>query len=261
MRIPMLRAALVAALSGVSLSASAAVQLFFEDFEGYTSFPDEIPNNDPVNRGIPRLSEGASEVWYGGRFETPDSNASINSDLAIQKFGGGTNLTHTGRFEDDAGLLFRISTIGYFDVTLSFDWRTFLADTGDRVVVGYRVGSAGFASGCTGEGEAACFQDFRSSAGNLPWYTSEGGTTLSGNWTQLMRATKSDSWQSESFLLPDAVENQSEVVFAFWLDNGEGDYAKLDNVRVMANPVPLPAAVWLLGSALGGLATVARRRR
>jgi hypothetical protein len=86
-------------------------------------------------------------------------------------------------------------------------------------------------------------------------------TTLSGNWSQLLRDAKSDGWKSESFDLPDAVENQSEVWFAFWLDNGEGDFAKVDNIKVTATVVPVPPAVWLFGTGLLGLVGVARRRK
>jgi hypothetical protein len=72
----------------------------------------------------------------------------------------------------------------------------------------------------------------------------------------------SNSWNDESFLLPDAVENQAEVWIAFWLDNGEGDHGKIDNVLVEAmttTPVPVPAAAWLLMSALGCLGVLRRR--
>jgi hypothetical protein len=33
----------------------------------------------------------------------------------------------------------------------------------------------------------------------------------------------------------------------------------MDNLRVVANPVPVPAAVWLLGSALGAIGLQRRR--
>ena len=251
-----MRGGAVVALSW-SVGASAAT-VFSENFEGYTSFPDQIPWGDPGNKGIPKISEGAAEVWYGGRFETPD-NGSIDSDLYIQKVGGGSNPTHTGRFEDDAGLLFKLNTTNLDNITLSFDWRTFLAETNDRFVAGYHVGPISGFGACTGEGEAGCFADLRTS---LPWYrTGMMGKTLTGNWTQLLRANAANSWSNQTYLLPDAVENQSEVWFAFWLDNGEGDHGKLDNVTVTATVVPVPAAMWLFGSGLAGFGVFARRQR
>lgn len=239
-----------------SVNAQAVI-LFDEDFEGYTSFPDTVPSTDQVNKGIPKISEGASEVWYGARFETPDGG-SIDSDLFVQRFGDafsppcvGVNCTHTGRFEDDAGLLFKINTTNMTSVTLGFDWRTFRAETGDRLVVGYHVGPISGFGACAGNGEAGCFADLRTS---LPWYASQNGTALSGNWTQLLRASASSSWHDESFSLVGA-DNASEVWIAFWLDNGEGDYAKIDNILVTAAPVPEVEtwAMMLVGMGLVGL--------
>jgi hypothetical protein len=245
-------------LSAFALSASATT-VFSEDFEGYNTFLDQDPLFDPINAGIPKLSEGATEIWYGARFEDPDHGATtINENLAVQKFGGGSNNTHTGRTENDAGLLFKLDTTNLDSITLNFDWRTFSASTSDRFVVGYHIGSISGFGTCTGEGETGCFADLRTA---LPWYTSQTGTTLTGNWSQLLRDTKSNAWQSESFLLPDAVENQSEVWFTFWLDNGEGDFAKVDNINVTATVIPVPPAVWLFGTGLLGLVGVARRRK
>jgi hypothetical protein len=253
-------AGIFASAALVSGAAHAApVTIVSENFEGYTSFPTQNPLFDYVNSGIPKISEGASAIWYGGRFETPDSG-SIDSDLAVQQYGGGSNPTHTGRFEDDAGLLLRLDTTGMSNIQLSFDWRTFLVGTSDRLVVGYHVGSISQFGTCTGQGESGCFADLRTA---LPFYTNQNdlNPTPTGNWTQLLRASYSNAWTSQSYTLAPTVENQSEVWLAFWLDNGEGDYGKIDNVMVTATVVPVPAAVWLFGSGLLGLAAFARRKR
>lgn len=256
---PFKRAALAVLFSLSGISTAQAVTVFSDTFQGYTSFPNQDPFFDPINAGIPKKSEGAAEVWYGARFEDPTPSTfpqTINDDLAVQRYGGGTNDSHTGRVEDDAGLVFKLNTTGLDAITLSFDWRTFLAGTTDRFVVGYHVGPiAGFGA-CTGEGEPGCFADLRTT---LPWYTTQTGTTLTGNWSQLLRNTQSNAWKGESFLLPDAVENQSEVWFAFWIDNGEGDYAKIDNILVSAVPEVDAYAMMLAGLGLIGF-TVYRRR-
>lgn len=250
---------IAAAVLFSGVAHAAPVTIISENFEGYTSFPTQNPYLDYVNAGIPKISEGAAAVWYGARFEV--GNGTIDSDLAVQKVGGGTNPTHVGRFEDDAGLLLKIGTTGLNNVTLSFDWRTFLAETTDRLVVGYHVGPISGFGPCTGNGEAGCFADLRASSGTpLPWFTTETGSTLTGNWTQLLRASASNSWNSQTYTLSGAA-NQSEVWIAFWLDNGEGDFGKIDNVTVTATVVPIPAAVWLLGSGLFGLGAFVRRRR
>ncbi len=246
-------------LSTASISQAAVVSLFDEDFEDYTSFPNQAPRGDRINRGIPKISEGAKGIWYGARFETPD-NGTINQDLAVQKIGGGSNNTRTGRAEDDAGLLIKLDTTGLQDIKLDFDWRTFLAGTNDRFVVGYRAAPVSDFGTCTGEGEAGCFADLRSS---LPWYTTQLGTPiLTGNWSELLRETRSNIWTSKTFTLDASANNQSEVWIAFWMDNGEGDYAKIDNISISGTAiVPVPAAVWLFGSGLLGLAGMVRRKQ
>jgi hypothetical protein len=157
-------------------------------------------------------------------------------------------------------MLFKINTTGLSNVNLSFDWRTFLADTNDRFVVGYHVGSlAGFGT-CNGNGETGCFADLRGNA--TKWYTNQNdlNPTTTGNWNQLLRATGSDAWQNESFLLGNNANNQSEVWIAFWLDNGEGDFVKFDNVSVTAVPEADTYALMLAGLGLVGY-TVSRRKR
>lgn len=248
-------------LLGFSAANNAqAVTLFSEDFEGYTSFSGLL---DPVNSGIAKLSEGAQQTWYGARFEGTDTflstystKDSIDADLAIQKFGGPltTNNTHTGRVADDAGMLFKISTVGYSSVNLSFDWRTFLAETPDRIVVGYHVGAisdfgSDFAgSACAGNGENGCYADLRS-----------GANSWTSGWTELMRDSASNSWNSENLAL---AAGQSEVWVAIWMDNGNGDFAKFDNVLVTATPVPEADTYAMLLAGLGLVGyTVSRRKR
>src|SRR5262245_7668620 len=96
---------LAALLSG---APARATSLFWEDFERYTSFPSQIPQGDPVNVGLPEISEGAKQLWYAARFEAPASRCSdgtLGCDLTVQRFGGTGNLSHVARFEDDGGLL------------------------------------------------------------------------------------------------------------------------------------------------------------
>lgn len=228
------------------VTPAGADTLFWEDFDGYTSFPAQDPIGDHVNPGVPRQSEGADEVWYGARFQGPDSNCfpmgSIDCDLAVQQFGNlTTNPTPVGRFEDDAGILFSIDTSGYQDVTLDFDWRTFSATSGDMLVVGYFVGeipAALFATNMTA--------DLRSTA--YDWT----------NWVELERQNAHNTFSHETWALPD---DAGTVWVAFWIDDGEGDYGKVDNVHVSATLIPEPATALLLGLALAALSAGRRSRR
>jgi hypothetical protein len=126
--------ALAALLAGLPARATT---LFWEDFEGYTHFPSQIPLGDPVNVGLPEISEGADELWFGARFQTPSSacsGGSVGCDLTVQKYGGSTNPSHVARVSDEAALLFSIDTTDFENVVLSFAWRTFSASSGDKLV-------------------------------------------------------------------------------------------------------------------------------
>jgi hypothetical protein len=209
--------------------------LFSENFNGYTSFPDQIPVGDPANAGLPSISEGANYDWYGARFQTTFTG-SIDSDLAVQQSGGNTPDSPVGRFEDDAGILFRVNTVGYQDVVLQFDWRTFQAEGADRFVAGYYVGNI----------------DFTTDAPDGPFDNRVRNFATSGpawsSWTELVRG-KDEAWRTVAFNLP---SGQTNVWVAFWLDDGEGDYGKVDNISVVGTSVPEPtlASLFVLGAGL-----------
>jgi len=227
------------------VARAGSITVVHETFDGYSYFPDEKPANDPVNLGVPLVSEGAdSALWLAARFELGDNNP-ISKDVGVQKFGGGGNNTHVGRAGDDAGLVLRLDLTGLTNVTLDFDWRTFQAETTDRFVVAYYVGDG---------------TEFQAGGLGMPngvydWYADpdlggnvmdrDGGTGNSwyqDNWTELMRATYHNTFQHEHFSLP----GNKIVYLAVWLDNGDHDFAKLDNILVMADPIPEPSGLALL---------------
>jgi hypothetical protein len=227
--------AIVAAALSFAATAPSAATLFYEDFDGYTYFPSQIPSGDYVNVGLPKQSEGADERWYGIRLQNASSGgSSIDGDLAVQQFGGGSNLTPVGRVEDDAGFAFKINTIGYTGTTLEFDWRTFKAESTDRLRAGYFVGNIPAF-------ESSDYFNAISTAYDWP------------AWTPLLSGSASNSFTHQSYALPN---DQASVWVVFWLDNGEGDYGKVDNVSVTA--VPEPAAAALV--AVAGVLITARRR-
>jgi hypothetical protein len=140
-------------------------------------------------------------------------------------------------------MLFHVSTLGLVDATLDFDWRTFLAESSDRLKVGYYIGTLTF----DGNRLHDWYADF-GQAGAENWWAN--------NWTQLLSASASNSWNDETFPLP---VGHADIWIAFWLDNGEGDFAKIDNVHVQGQLIPEPSS-WLLGI-LGVLGCVCLRRR
>jgi hypothetical protein len=214
---------------------ASASPLFEETFDGYTSFPDEHPAGDPVNFGLPEISEGADELWYGGRFQTPD-NGTIQQDIAVQSIGGTPNGTPVGRVEDEAGLIFNVSTLGFLSASLDFDWRLFSASAPDTLRAGYFVGTI---TGWAGD---------RTKSFVGQW----------GSWTQIGTKTTS-TWSHVSTTLPG---NEVSVWVAFWLDNGEGDFGKIDNIVVVSGQqVPEPTTFVLAGFGVAAVGSVAVQRR
>jgi len=254
-------------LSGLFITASAhaaTVQLFAETFDGITT---GYSGGDPQQFGIPTsgggttINGGADKDWYGARFEPPN-NGTIAQDVGVQKIGGGPNGTPVGLVEDDAGLMFKIDTTGYENITLEFDWRTFSAYGTDRFVVGYFVGDLtaghpdGFASNRTIDLRNA---DHGGTNGAWNWNPINGGGNT-GDWTELLR-DRNNTWSTGVSFDLTLADNAPEVWIAFWLDNGENDFGKFDNVSVTATVVPVPPAVWLFGSGLIGLVGIARRKK
>lgn len=250
--------------------ASAATILLQEDFEGITGFGG---GGDPQLFGVP-TTNGSSDAngttigdadndWYAARFEQPNGGA-IWQDVGAQQFGGGSNPSIVGLVEDDAGLLIRIDTTGFTDVTIDFDWRTFSAGSSDKFVFGYYIGdlmaavpgSQFDASSRSFNLQNTAHDPANGADGVWNWNPQNAGNA--GDWIELMRATASNTWSPETFSLTGA--GNGEVWIAFWLDNGENDFAKFDNIVVSASVVPLPGAVWLFGSTLGLLVTLRRKK-
>ena len=84
---------LVSAALGLPVAVAAllfslparATTLFWEDFEGYSHFPSQIPLGDPVNVGLPEISEGADG---GLRLAGTTLSTSGKSVLKIAVNGG-----------------------------------------------------------------------------------------------------------------------------------------------------------------------------
>jgi hypothetical protein len=94
------------------------------------------------------------------------------------------------------------------------------------------------------------------SAGGTPTFTLTGGYAGGGTITEEFFFT-AGTWDSnwENTVLGSGWTNLEYVVFDVYID--DGFVSGLDNVAL--NAVPVPAAVWLFGSALAGLGWMRRR--
>lgn len=192
-----------------------------------------------VNPGIAEISEGADEFWHGVRFQ---GSGSIDADLAVQQYGGGANETHVGRVSHDSGMVLRIDTTGYENVSLSFNWRTFQAESPDKFTVGYHLGDN---------------LGFTTSGANRYLTLTSGAGAWSTGWTQLLSGSAGSAWKTKTSTLP---SDAGPIYIAFWMNNGHGDFGKFDNILITATPISIPEPTVLALALVGGVAFVARCR-
>ena len=245
------------AAGGTAQADTIFMETFNDVFDEYFPFVEEY--GIPVVGPDANLNtvDGADNDWYGARFGA-DNGGPIVTDVAVQSNAGPGHFDPVARFEDDTGILIDVDTTNVTDLEISFDWRMFNASTTDRVVFGYFVGD--LLDTVMGEGlydSGSRSMDLRNVSPDddavWSWGNAESG------WHEVVSASGVSGFTTLSFNLPEEVENEEHVWFAWWLDNGEGDYAKLDNIIISGLIVPVPAALPLLISGLLGFLLLRRR--
>lgn len=236
----------------VATSAAHADTILFEDFEdatvGYTpSAADDL--SDASNKdyyGIATAADLPSDVSY--------SNTQGSGFYAVQ------DTDSAGIAVDDITLSFTgIDVSAFSNLTLSFflaedeasngneDW-----DISSSFQVSYQIDGGGFVTAFAVESELG-------TDGNL---TNEKARVDSefdgiGDGTEI-----TDFFQQFAFTIPDAMS--LDLNFLFTDLNAADEDLALDNILLTGDPVvvaavPLPAGIWLMALALGGLG-LARRR-
>lgn len=246
----------------MGLGTVSAEIVFNETFNNFDNIFNDSHEYYEKEWGVPEQGpNGSDEVWYGGRFEQPDGG-SIKYDLGIQENGGYSSYGHSdarytpvGRLEDDAGIIFKLDPedgIGYENITLAFDWLVEGAmnnpeDPSDSLVVGYYVGDLEADMGAFDANNERDFYADLGHQGVKDWWADD--------WNEIFRNDEQspNGFRSEILTIADIIDADistvDEIWIAFWLDNGNNQYSKIDNIVVEATLIPEPSTALLLGFA------------
>lgn len=134
-----------------------------------------------------------SAGWTGEYAESGESEY-LQYDI-YSEIGAGSYDGHYMVTEDDAAAIRSVNTTGTTGIVLSYFRRTKDAESTDRLVAEWRVGN-------------------------------------SGPWTEIERTSSFTTWAQNTYNFPSSADNQSEIQIRLWMDDGEGDHARWDNVLV-----------------------------
>lgn len=207
--IGLVNAAVVATLW--TASPASAAQIFSDNFNR--------SNNNTVGNNWSEIEDSNHDVSI------------VSNRLMLEDEGG-------NQFIDAAATQLSISTLGYQNITLSFDWAALTdSDSSDLLIAEWRIGSGA-------------------------WNTATGGTNLA-----TLGLGGNGSFTGSGTLDLIGAGNQSNIQFRFRTnvsDHDEGAYVDnvvLSGTAISTTPVPEPASLTLFGSGLLGLGAMIRRRR
>jgi hypothetical protein len=207
--IGLVNAAVVATLW--TASPASAAQIFSDNFNR--------SNNNTVGNNWSEIEDSNHDVSI------------VSNHLMLEDQGG-------NQFIDAAATQLSISTLGYQNITLSFDWAALTdSDSSDLLIAEWRIGSGA-------------------------WNTATGGTNLA-----TLGLGGNGSFSGSGTLDLIGAANLSNIQLRFRTnvsDHDEGAYVDnvvLSGTAISTTPVPEPASLTLFGSGLLGFGALIRRRR
>lgn len=227
------------ALSVVGASAQASVITQWN----FNSNPAD--NSTSTGSTLPAIGSGTAALVGGvtGTFASGTASGG-SSDPAATDNSGWQTTTYAAQGSGDKtrGVQFNVSTLGYDNISISYDLRH--SNTSSRYeLVQYSLDGITFNDSTLFDGNAGdtWFNnrsvDFSSIAG------------VANNANFALRIVAAFEPNSSAYLPSNVSSNY-----------GTAGTWRFDMVTVSGSPVPVPAAIWMMGSGLLGLVGVSRRR-
>lgn len=221
---------------------------FFVDYVyADTIFQEDFNTVAGIVYGVPTISgTGADNDWYGARFAAA-YDGTIASDIATSPPNTSLGVDSTNvRLKDDAGIIVPISTAGYENVSLSFDYRLYQSLSSQSLRVGYFVGDInGFSADRT----------IDLTSGVAGW----------SNWTTVY--TGKFKSMPDITITKDLLDDEEDLWLGFWYYSGVNNsrYPFISNILLtgdaLPSPAPEPGTVSLLGIGLLAFSGFLRKRK
>lgn len=147
--------------------------------------------------------------WSAAHFEPHDGGTPSVDVYALSQPAAYGATGYSAVLEDDVAIYHEVDTTGYENIEFEYCRKTHSVGTNDRLKVGWKEAPLGAITSSL--------------------------TYWDNNWNQL-ESMQSSSWSCTSFSLGSNAEDTT-IYIAFFLDNGENDFGKVDEVRVTGDRI------------------------
>jgi hypothetical protein len=258
----------IAGLGLVAAAGAQATTITEWSFSSTVSAPDNSPA--PTTGSGTATTLGMTNSYNGGNTESDDvlltagtANPSF-SEYTWRIRGTANNGWANAAPQDSQGIELDTSTVGYQNISFSFDW--YSTTQGIRDLQFQYNTNVNNASGWTDFGGTSATGTYIATSND--YYNAPGSPTITVNLSSIAGANNDPTFGIRLVSAYDSTGNIDGYASAQLLSSGltqaynntSGNW-RFDNLIFSGTPVPLPSTVWLMLTGLGGLVGLARRRR